>query len=90
MKNRVPRKLKKLAKKRKAIADTLTTVQLALIAAQSNAQVALVSAIPSYGPSPVAVALKTLRVVQIAMDTAKIIQEKARFKHWKEFAKWKS
>ena len=86
MKNRVPRKKKKLAKKRKAIADILTTTQMALIAANSAVQLAIVNATPTLGPSPINRILKVLRVIEIAKDSAKLIQERSsQFKDWRNF-----
>lgn len=87
MKNRVPRKLKKIAKKRKAVADGIVGVRNVLTVAMGSVQLAMVAAqpLPMYGPSRIFPALKALRILEIAKDTAAAVQRNmSHIKDWRQ------
>lgn len=89
MKQRLPRKAKKIAKKQVSAMIAFRTLQGSLIAAMAMAQTSIVSA----EPRPIEiltsahVALKALKIAEITSQTAnqigKILSEKPN--HWKDF-----
>lgn len=75
MKYRAPRKKKKQAKRLKAANDAMIIARTSIISVQAAMQLAIISATPCSPYSRFgSVAEKTLRVVEITMDTAKAIK----------------
>jgi len=92
MKNRRPRKLKKLAKKRKEAADAFIMAQAGLVAALGSVQLATITSRPRPIDMPphAALALKSLAVVQSTAHTAQAIGNVMKqIKPWREHASWK-
>jgi hypothetical protein len=91
MKDRRPRKLKKLAKKRKDKADALVMVKCAMTSVMSASQLAMVSASPILKENIVEGRIqKALRIVEIAKNSAEIIgKHMSEIKPWREHASWK-
>lgn len=88
MKNRIPRKLKKHAKKRKAIADAIVLSQCAISSVMSAAQLAMISSSPILQDSDRI--SKVLRIVEVAKNAAEIISRHTQqIKPWQHFARWK-
>lgn len=82
---RLPRKLKKKAKKRKAFHDAMIMTQTAMLAVMGRSQVAMVAATPIRHPSEIA--LKALRVAEVLYDTAQAVSKcMSQIKHYREFA----
>lgn len=89
MKDRRPRKLKKIAKKRKAAADAFTIVKATMVSAQCAAQLVIVSATPTphFIPTNVTAAEKALRITEIAINSASAIQRVlSDIKPWRAYA----
>lgn len=89
MKNRLPRKRKKQVKKVVARKTASKMAMCAVVAAQSYAQTAIISAIPVYSFAAVGVADKALRVIETVINTAysvkQIMSEPPN--SWREFIK---
>jgi hypothetical protein len=82
MKNRRPRKLKKIAKIRKAFADAALTAQAALITTMGMVQLALVNSQPPLYPM-----LKAFRIAEVTINTASAIQKcLSEIKPWQYYA----
>lgn len=86
MKDRRPRKLKKIAKKRKAAADALVMFKSATVTMQGAIEMAMISATPV--PIPASIGIKALKVAETAIDTATAIKNiMSEIKPWREFAR---
>lgn len=82
MKNRVPRKLKKKAKKLKSRNDAFVIARTAMVNAMHLAQMATISSMPSLEPTP----LKALRFAEVAINSAKAVQKSMEdIKPWTSF-----
>lgn len=81
---RLPRKLKKKAKKRKALHDAMVMTHVAMVKAMGQSQVMKITVIPPTNPHHIA--LKALYVVEVVTDTAKAVSNcMSQIKHYREF-----
>jgi hypothetical protein len=87
MKDRRPRKLKKIAKKRKVAADAFVMVKAAMAMAQGCVQIVIItsSPVPVYGLS--SAAERTLRIAMATVDTTHTIHRiMSEIKPWRIYA----
>lgn len=84
MKQRFPRKLKKIAKKRKSKADAMIMVQSAMASAMGASRVASIQAQPSFGIT----APKVLSAASVVLDTVTSISKvMAQIKPWQYYTR---
>lgn len=88
MKDRRPRKLKKVLKRRFEKVQAMRTIQTAFVTLGSAMQMAAISSrpIPKFGDAIVSPATKSLACAQLAMETAQKISEIMNTgpKNWRE------
>lgn len=86
MKNRVPRKKKKIAKKRKSINDSVLMAQSAMVVMSGLTQTAIIAAMPTGYVPIVTPAIKALKVAEAMLNTANAIKNITnQFKPWTHF-----